>query len=215
MSENRNRIRLYDINSFNWNVLNSLHFIRLLFDHLNPFNSIRFWLDPFCMAYRICLWLNIFCIGHWNRIWLHPFEALNLIRIRLNPLSSCDRISRVLNPFCRSNWIRFRLDPFNIFLGDWVLRNVLNKPFFNRRLRNEFSVMRRYSERLLRNILNISIFNRRRLIHFHMLNSIGWRQISLDGFVRFIIYLFPIFNILWRVRCLSNSKYANYCEESR
>jgi len=60
-------------------------------------------------------------------------------------------------------------------LCNWILRNIFNVSLLNRRLGDEFSVMRWHSERSLRDVFNISVLHRRRLINVHMLYSVGRR----------------------------------------
>lgn len=141
LSEYGDWIRLDHINSLNWNILYSLHLVGFLSDHLNPFNCVRFGLDPFSMTHWVRFRLDILCISHWNWIGLDPFKTLNLVRIRLDPFSSCYWVWFVLDPFSLCYGIRLWLNPFNVFLSDGVLRNVFYKSFFDWRLWNEFSIM--------------------------------------------------------------------------
>jgi hypothetical protein len=86
----------------------------------------------------------------------------------LNVFSSRDRVGFILDPFSRGDWIRIWLYPFDVFLSERILRNVLYKSLFNRRLIDELSEVRWNSKRSLWNEFYISVLLGRRLVNFYM-----------------------------------------------
>jgi hypothetical protein len=89
----RNRIWLNDVNPLYRYVFDSLYFVGFLCDHLDPFNIVGLWLNPFLMRDRVRFRLNVFCVCDWNWIWLlldkpnlKPILYLTLDKVQATPI---------------------------------------------------------------------------------------------------------------------------------